>query len=136
MRNSRLSWWVPGLAAGLLTLLALVGPGPVVAQPAVTVSPPPGTYASTQAFDLVVIVDLAGLGITGGLVTFDGNDVTGPFVGCARVGGLPSGALTFRCTGLTAAALGPGTHLFEVILFLSDGSAIQSGAMWLVLSAG
>jgi hypothetical protein len=41
--------------------------------------------------------------------------------------------LAFRSIHLPRGTLGLGSHMFEVILTLSDGSTVRAGAAWQVL---
>lgn len=98
-----------------------------------TLSPPSGTYLTTQAFDLVLVVrDPARL--VSGTATFDGRDVSGPLTACLRAGRVADGAATFRCPGVTGQALGPGVHVLAVTLRFDDGSASTARVVWEVLA--
>ncbi len=126
------------LSRGVLVLAALALLGPGLAQagaPSIVVSPPPGAYATTQAFDLVLVVNPAGLGVLGGSITLDGVEITDVVVACGRIGTLGSGRVTLRCPGITGALLGAGIHTLRVRLDLSDGSTAQGGAVWEILAA-
>jgi hypothetical protein len=111
-----------------------VGPPPAPG-PSVEVSPPPGVYTETQAFDLVLVADLQGRTALFAQITFDEIDVTGPVIGCSSIGSVPTGQVILRCPGLSGALLGPGTHIFRITLFLDDGSPLIDGAVWEILSA-
>lgn len=105
------------------------------AGPSLRVSPPPGQYLTTQAFDVALIVDTGGLGVLAGIFTFDEADVTDVVLGCLRLGTTATGALTGRCPSLSGAVLGPGIHFFRASVILDDGSFLEGGAVWEVLTA-
>lgn len=88
----------------------------------VTMFPPSGQVASSMASDLGLILTTT-LPVVSGIVTFDGLDITGPFVACGVAGGLLSGGATFRCPGVTAGLYGLGTHTIGVLLLFADGSS-------------
>ena len=122
---------------GLVGILALGGGRSGEAAPALIVSPPPGTYTTTQAFDLALVIDPDGRSIDPGTseVTLDDVPVTSAMVNCARFGATADGRLTLRCPGLSGVVLGPGIHLFRVTVGFTDGSQVQGGALWDILDA-
>jgi hypothetical protein len=95
-----------------------------------TISPPSGTYVTTQGFDITLILEASGLSMTGGSVTLDGSDVTSAFASRLVSGTLISGGKTFRCPKLSGGTLGTGTHTFDVTLDLSDGSSVNDSVTW------
>jgi hypothetical protein len=111
-------------------------PGQAIPDPAgsLHISPATGTYLTTQAFDIELVAQTAGQGIVGGAVTLDGVDVTAPLAGClaAHVGALSLGtpAVVARCPGLTAGALGAGSHTLAARLDLSGGGSLSDAATW------
>jgi hypothetical protein len=112
------------------------GAGPVASAPRVVVSPASGEVPQSQAFDLVLFLDLAGRSVTGGQIALDGADVTAPLAACLVSSPLATGQLVVRCPGLSAGLFGLGARVLEVTLNLSDGSAVQAGAVWHVLADG
>jgi hypothetical protein len=100
-----------------------------------TISPPSGTYASTQSFDLVLLVTAPGRTITGGTITFDGADVGAALASCLVSGTLGSSGQSFRCPGVPVASLGTGTHTLTVTLTLDDGSIAKDKAVYVVTAA-
>ena len=98
------------------------------------VSPPSGTYVTSQAFDLTLIVvgaDSASAAILD--ATLDGLDFTNELADCAIDGSLDAlPGVTFRCL-FDAAELGTGTHTFEAIIELDDGSTATDRATWEIL---
>ena len=43
--------------------------------------------------------------------------------------------MTFRCPGLTGAAVGTGQHVLSVTVSLDDASSLTATATWAVLAA-
>jgi len=101
--------------------------------PTLSVSPPSGSYASTQSFDLTLILRALGVSIAGGSAVLDGLDITPALAGCSVRGTLVSGGQTFRCSSLSGSQLGVGTHTLDVSFDLSDGTTVQDAATWEVL---
>ena len=101
-----------------------------------TVSPPSGTYASTQCFDLTLISEAssAAVGLT---ATLNGRDVSRGLWRCLRG---TSGTLdaplvgeTFRCQRLERSILNPGTHVLDLQLELANGTVLNESVEWEVL---
>ena len=119
-----------------VALLLLSAIGASAQSPSLTVSPPPGPYATTQTFDLMIIEDLLGHSVLDRTITLDGADVTELVLACARVGALPNGAVTRRCPNFSSTLpLGPGLHTFKVLVLLSGGATMEGGAVWEILAA-
>lgn len=116
------------LDVGTLEAWSIEFTGASVAQ--LSISPPTGDYVTTQGFDLTLIIEASGLSVVGASATLDGSDVTGALVSCVIPGTLISGGQTFRCPGLTGEIFGAGTHTFDVILDLSDGSSVSDTVTW------
>lgn len=106
---------------------------PAHAQPTLAVSPGSSVYSASQGMDIVILFEgLNGLGIVGGQVLLDDNDVTGPVLALFRAEGLTTG-FAYRSPHLPMGFFGLGTHTFRVTVTLSDGSQLQAGAVWQVL---
>lgn len=118
-----------------LAVALLIG-GCVTAESAaavLTMSPASGVYAASQTVDLVILFDNpSGLGVVGGQVQLDGDDITGIAVSVFRLEPLVD-ALSFRCPSIPMGLFGLGTHTFQVTLVLSDGLQVTGGAIWQVL---
>jgi DNA-binding beta-propeller fold protein YncE len=97
------------------------------------ITPPSGTYITTQNFDLSLVVDAPGLPIVSLDAMLDGTEFTAVLESCIIPGTLLSGGQTFRCPSLTRDAVGAGTHTLEVTLDLSDGSSVTDAVTWEVL---
>lgn len=100
----------------------------------VTILPASGALLTTEGFDLSLILEAPGRSLTGGRATLDGVDVTGALAGCIIPGTLLTGGQTFRCPGLRGRIFGPGTHILNVVLNLSDGSSVRDTVFWEVLA--
>lgn len=109
----------------------LLGPSDLTA-PKLAILPPSGLFATTQRFDLVLILQS---GVTGATITVGGVDVTAPLASCLLanpVGSLALGqALTARCP-ISGAILGPGPRTFVVHATFSDGTSATDGVIWSV----
>ncbi|ETW92798.1 MAG: hypothetical protein ETSY1_42090 [Candidatus Entotheonella factor] len=107
-----------------------------VSLPPLLISPPSGTYAQTQVLDVVVFFSLPeGTTPTGITVLLDGEDASSIFASCVPgvLGTVVGGGQTLRCPAQNASDIGPGSHLVEVILSLSDGTSLQQSVNWLIL---
>ena len=117
-------------AVGIDNLVVAVGAG----KPELVVSPPSGTYVTTQSFDLTLIT----LGSEGAQLlhaTLDGVDVTEGLAECAIAGSLAADpGTTARCP-LGAGFLREGEHVFEATVELEDGSTATSDATWELLES-
>lgn len=102
----------------------------VIAPFSLTLSPPSGTYVTTQAFDLVLILQASGVTAVSGVATLDGVDRTTELTQCVVSGTLTAGGQTFRCPALSGAVFGPGPHTGSVCLNLSNGSQVCDTAAW------
>ena len=101
-----------------------------------TISPPSGSYISSQQIDLVLIVKAPGSVITGGRVLFNGIDVTAVVAACLQAGSLiPDGGVSLRCPGLNVWDLGLGTHKLEVSLEFSGGASVSDEVIWEVIES-
>ena len=97
------------------------------------ISPPSGTYISSQVFDFALIVQgRPELSVVGGTAFLDSTDVSADLGGCLVPGVLlgEGGGQTFRCPRLDGSLVVPGIHLLEVRLYFSDGSSISGNVTW------
>ena len=131
-----LSLYTINLTTGGATLVGAIGDGTLalddiaIVDPGLVVSPPSGTYTSSQAFDIVLLADPQGQAITGGTATFNAMPVTAFLSSCLRPGTAAGGMLSFRCPNVGGPATGAGTHTFVVRLQLSDGAVVQRSVTW------
>ena len=116
---------LPTTTFGVLDDLAFLPVSTVV-----TISPASGILATTQNFDVMILLEAPGLSVVGLLATLDGGDVTPSLLACAVSGTLLAGGQTFRCPGLTGGALGAGMHTLSVTFSLSDGSQVNDSVAW------
>jgi N-acetylneuraminic acid mutarotase len=98
-----------------------------------TISPASGVYATTQRFDIILILERVGVSVAGLSASLDDQDVTAPLASCVLSGTLLAGGQTFRCPDLTGGTLGIGFHTLAVTLDLSDGSSVSDTVTWQVL---
>jgi Domain of unknown function (DUF4394) len=135
-----LSLYTINLTTGAATLIGAVGDGTLIlddiaiVDPALTLSPPTGTYTSRQAFDLVLLANPQGGAVVSGTATFNGADVTGILAGCVRVETAEGGIVSFRCPNIGGPVTGPGTHTFVVRLVTGDGRVVQRSVTWTVVA--
>jgi hypothetical protein len=122
------------LSALVVTAVIVMTWAPGAAAQTLTISPDSGAYATTQAFDLAVILSGGTAAVTGGSVALNGTDVTGPLVACVVPGRLVSGDVTARCPGLTGALLGVGTHVLAVTVQFADGTSATRSVTWQVVA--
>jgi hypothetical protein len=115
---------VTGLA-GAHVVDVQAGPCPTspLSPPSVTISPPTGSYLTTQSFDLALLVTTGSQPIRGVAASLDGVDVSAALIGCLVPGTLVSGGRAFRCPGLSGATLGPGVHTLTVTLTVSTSAS-------------
>ncbi len=88
--------------------------------PGVAILPSTGLIATTQRFDLVLVIGRPD--IAGGSLTLDGSDVSAAFLNCASarpVAVLGGGGFAFSCP-LIGGVLPPGSHIVSVNLVFSD----------------
>jgi hypothetical protein len=138
-----------GGSAGLYTIntgsgtASLVGPigdglqdigSLAVVDPSFAISPNTGTFGTTQRFDLVLLFDLVGRTIVSGTVTFDGIDVGAALASCVVQGTGAAGLVTLRCPNLGGPVIGPGAHVLDISLVLSDGSQLRRSVTWTVFA--
>lgn len=134
-----LSLYTINLTTGAATLTGTVGDGTLmlddiaIVDPALTLSPPTGTYSSRQAFDLVILANPQGGAVASGTATFNGADVTSILAGCLRLGTAEGGIISFRCPNIGGPVTGPGTHTFVVRLVTGDGRVVQRSVTWTVV---
>ena len=90
--------------------------------------PGSGGLATNVAFDLGLILRPQAP-IQNVQVLFNGVDVT-PVVASCPATALTSGGISWNCSGLSGALLGPGTHSLEVILTPTMGASMTRGVTW------
>ena len=103
---------------------------PVTSALSLAISPPSGVYATTQAFDLQLIVGAPGRAVAGGSAVLDGRDVTPALAPCLIRGRLLPAGQTLRCPGLTGGLLGAGTHRLAVTLEFDDQTSVGRTVIW------
>ena len=104
--------------------------------PAVLISPPSGVLALTQVFDIVVFRNLPpGRTVTSVANFSNGANVTDLYITCFSngAGSTPEGGQTFRCPSQRAADFGVGTHAFQTVFTLDDGTTIQDTVNWTIV---
>lgn len=118
---------------------------PLPKSPALTLSPPSGTYLLTQLFDFVAIIEGTSLPVEQVKVTFDDMDKTKQFndfcvagtlnqPGGTPIFGTPSGSgWSYRCSGLSGAVLGSGLHTAYVCFTFSDKTQVCDSIIWDIL---
>lgn len=105
--------------------------GEPVSIQGLTVAPQSGRVFRTAALDIVVGVEGLTASVTSGRVQLDGADVTASFLGC-MVSGSQAGGSTFRCP-VPRGLLGPGDHVLQVELNLSDQTRLRQAVRWTVV---
>ena len=108
--------------------------GEPVATDGLIISPQSGTVFQIGGFDLVIGVDAAPAPLIGGLVTFDGLDVTQGLVACFRPGVLRRGGTTFNCQ-VPRGLLTEGEHVVRVVVTFADQTSRRSAVRWSVVGA-
>lgn len=111
-------------------------------QARLQLSPPTGEYASTQTFDMAIMVDSVNSPIVDGEVLLglvgtprsEWQDVTPDVLECIIPGQLEQGQV-LRCPELPAALFGPGKHQVHARVILENGKVLQGTAVWEVLSS-
>jgi hypothetical protein len=96
---------------------------------------PSGVLASTQRFDLALVLEAVAAAPVFLQAVLDDVDVTLPLLGCLAPRTLAGGRLAGLCPGLSGAVLPLGTHLFGVTILFADGTTATGGAVWEVLAA-
>jgi hypothetical protein len=96
--------------------------------------PPSGTYALTQAFEVVLLFGLGGFP-TGGTATLDGADVTGALVSCLQSETVADFLLAFRCP-ISGGLLSPGVHVLAISVELNGdpSQVVVDTVTWHVLA--
>ncbi|MEN8183404.1 MAG: hypothetical protein ABFS46_12810, partial [Myxococcota bacterium] len=104
-----------------------------VEKPTLLISPPSGSYVTTQRFDLTLIT-VGADAATLLAATLDGADFTGFLESCASEGRLDSvPGVTLRCP-VDGALFGEGTHTLEVTVELG-GETASDEVGWEVLAS-
>ena len=121
--------------AGMLDAVAMddfIYGEPIGFSARLVISPPTGTYATTQSVDLTLFVTAPGRTIMGGGATVDGVDVTGALASCVVPGSVGPSGMSLRCPGVPLGAFGVGTHSLSVTLVFDDGSTAKDKAIYAV----
>ncbi len=95
----------------------------------IVISPPSGTYVTTQNFDLVFIIEDP-RHVTKRRMFLDGVDITSALRACLVRGLAPPSDLTLRCPGYSLSTLPEGLHELSLTLDYDDGSKEKSVARW------
>ena len=105
-----------------------------VEKPTLLISPSSGSYVTTQAFDLTLVIvgaDVATLVAA----TFDGADFTAFLERCVTEGRLVSlPGVTLRCP-VDGALFGEGAHTLEATVELEDGATVSDEVSWEILGS-
>jgi hypothetical protein len=122
--------------AGSLDLVAMDDfiYGEPVSTDGLVIAPPSGSIFQIGGFDLVIGVNAAAAPLTGGVVTFDGLDVTQGVVACFRPGVLKRGGTTFNCQ-VPRGLLTEGEHVVRVVVTFADQTSRRTAVRWTVLGA-
>lgn len=105
----------------------------IIKPSSLRISPPTGEYIVSQHFDFVLILRAPDHSVVSGSVSYDGADVTGIIVQCARTGVLSAGGTTYRCPGIAGADLGQGDHTLTVTLQLTTGETVRDTVSWRIV---
>ncbi|WP_089933408.1 hypothetical protein [Candidatus Entotheonella palauensis] len=128
-RNRRLFVTEPGRRA-VMQVAPTTGTRTIISQaPALTISPPEGTYTTSQAFDLVLIVegDIDDVAILRATLNTT-EDVTTALNRCMMEQPLTGSGIAIRCENADAVlGLDPGRYRFDIRIeaFLPGGGSIQ-----------
>jgi hypothetical protein len=95
----------------------------------IVISPPTGTYVTSQVFDLVFIIEDP-QHVLGSRASLDGIDITSELNSCLVRGIAPPSDLTLRCPGFSPRSLAEGMHELSLALDYDDGSKEKSLARW------
>lgn len=95
----------------------------------VVLSPPSGSYSTTQDVDLMIRVYLPEVQIEHVEMALDGHAWEGDFEGCGIPGRMPHGGQTVRCRDFIR-LLDPGRHVISVRVVLADGRSFSSSVIW------
>lgn len=107
-----------------------------IPPPSLVVSPPSGTYFTTQQFDVAFIVFNPGSGSFEIEADFDGFDLSRILVECifsTNGIGFHGEGFTLECNGTSGADFGPGAHTFDVTLRFEDGTEISQSVDWNII---
>jgi hypothetical protein len=104
--------------------------------PRVQILPGSGTFAVTQTFDLVLMVETAGEPVTDVRLTVNGVEVPDALP-LAVHGTLPSGGVAYRFPGVAASVIGVGTPaLLGVEATTASGKTARGFALWNAVAVG
>ncbi len=107
------------------------------ARAGVQISPPSGEYATTQLFDMAILVTGSDSPIVDGQVLLghagtprdNWQDVTPDVLECLIPGQLEQGQ-SLRCPALPATLFGPGKHQVHARLIIENGEVLQGSVLW------
>jgi hypothetical protein len=108
--------------------------GEPVSTGGLVISPQSGAVFQTGGFDLVIGVEPAAASLTGGVVAFDGLDVTEGLLACFRPGILRRGGTTFNCQ-VPRGLLTEGEHVLQVVVTFADQTSRRNAVRWTVVGA-
>ncbi len=119
-------------------LAVLFSPSGNAPPVSLNITPPSGTYITTQTIDLGLILESSSLTIVDINVDMDGEDISDGVSNCAVPGIIISGGETYRCANFSfnSSHLGTGTqHMVSVTALLSDDSTVSDTVNWEILEA-
>ncbi len=110
-------------------------PNPTPSSSNLRVSPPSGSYFTTQTIDLSLILETDNLSVVGLSAILDGNDISSGLDNCNVPGVLIAGGQTFTCNNVSFDSnhFGPGEHVLTVTINLSDGSSVSDVVLWKII---
>lgn len=102
-----------------------------VAPSLLTISPPTGTYYSTQDFHFVLHVNYDMNLFTSASIMYNGTEVAGDLESCWKAGTVASGGSSYRCP-VKGSDLGEGDNELDVELNFSDGTVLSDSVVWTI----
>jgi len=124
--------WTDGITPNSNAVVLVVA-DPTV-NPVLTIFPAQGVLATTTHFDLTLILEAQAVSIVNiATATLNGADITALVSGCFLSGTVISGGETLRCPRVSGAVLTTGENTFSITVNLSDGSTLNTSAVWTVL---
>lgn len=101
------------------------------------ISPPSGTYAESQNFDMAVLIEDVNISdFIVGEILIDGRRLNRQDAECFISGELGNSGVSFRCPNLSAASLGVGVHHVSVVLSFANikSQQVSASVVWEVVS--